>query len=583
MKSLDRAALAFAAGTWVGVADGVYALLAYPELASSIADRAISIALCIALDGIALAAVFVPASHLFLVMARRVGGVRAPGGAEKKVARAAMLAAAAACGVGLGIAVLGAGGVHANGGKHPNVVLISIDTLRQSHLSAYGYARATSPNLEGLARRGVLFENAYSQSNWTVASHTSMFTGLDPLEHGVLGIDHGMAPAFTTLAERLKAEGFSTVGFVGTRHTGVMGSERGFDQGFDLYSHYPHPHRYRIGFLARKLDHLVFVRVRQTVGMATPEIDSARSWLRNQRSEPFFMFIHLWDLHSKEFKLPYQAPEPFFDLFCPGELQNYDGCIAEGRCATKYLREISDGVAKPPAPAEIAKMICLYDGSIGYVDHEIGRLLRTLTEEGLDDETIVVITADHGEHFYEHRRMLHRSLYEEALRVPLIIRTPGGVSGKRVKEVVYQTDLVPTLLELIGLPTDPRLRGRSLAQTLLSWPVEPADPGLRISHNPSMSTVLREGPLKYIRNYGLDPSGQGVSKEELYDLLRDPREQRNLALSMPDAITRFRAEFEREKASSRSLQGELLKQGGHLEIIPTEAQMEQLRALGYGD
>jgi arylsulfatase A-like enzyme len=293
--------------------------------------------------------------------------------------------------------------------------------------------------------------------------------------------------------------------------------------------------------------------------------------------------VHPWDLHSKEFYLPYQAPEPFFNIFCPGELSNYTGCRKSDLCASKYLRQISDGVVKPPSPAEIAKMMCLYDSNIRYVDHEIGRLLQTLDAEGISDNTIVVVTADHGEHFYEHRTMLHRSLYEETLRVPLIIRVPGGVKGKRVKEVVYQTDLLPTIIDLIGLPKAQNIRGRSFSRALLSESTKPEAPGLRVSHNTSLSTVLRSGSFKYIHNIAQNAASRGVPNEELYDLARDPREQRNLAYSMPDEVASFRAELKREEALSRKLQRDIFRGGEPLEIHPTEAQMEQLRALGYGE
>jgi arylsulfatase A-like enzyme len=457
-----------------------------------------------------------------------------------------------------------------------------MDTVRPDHLSVYGYDRDTSPELARLAEQGVLFKNAYSHSGWTVSSHASLFTGLDPLEHGIVKMEHGVAPDFTTLAERLKAEGYATAAFVGTRSTGQLGSQRGFDQGFDLYAHYPHPKRYRRGFLARKLDHLMFV-LRGTVGQATPEIDSARSWLINRSREPFFLFVHLFDAHSKEFKLPYEAPEPFFDMFCPGDFANYSGCRNDDLCASKYLREISNGAVPPPSPAEMLKMLCLYDGGVRYVDHEVGRLLRTLDEEGLSENSIVVVTADHGEHFYEHNTMLHHSYYEETLRIPLLIRVPGGSTHKRVNGVVYQTDLVPTILDLIGMPKVPMLRGRSFASALRSVSVEAADPGLRVSHNPTISTVLRDGPLKYIRNHDPFATFRGVPPEELYNLSRDPHEQDNLASFSEAKLEIFRSQLKEKEASSEILREQIFQHGSPLEIVPSDEEMEHLRALGYGE
>lgn len=465
----------------------------------------------------------------------------------------------------------------APGARSPGLVLVSVDTLRPHHLGAYGYARATSPHLDALAREGTLFEKVFAQAPWTLPSHATMLTGLGPLVHGALEPGDTLAPSLPTLAERLRAHGFRTAAFVGGNRHSFIGAERGFGRGFETYRHYPHPARFRSGFLLRFLDHLVLRQLRHHVGNAEAETDAALRWLARRGDEPFFLWLHFYDVHSKTQRLPYEAPDPWRDAFCGGEVVDSEGCDAEGRCASERLRAVWVGESPRPEAGEIERLRCLYDGAIAFVDAQLGRLFHGLDRLGLREGTLIAVTSDHGEAFFEHGHPLHTNLYDEVLQVPLILRGPGVPAGLRVAETARLVDLVPTLLDRLDLPVPDGLQGRNL----FAGGGAPID--LAVGSSDSDSIALRAGAFKFViyRPTAIAP-GHALPAESLFDLQSDPGETRNLLEGRPPEIAAELRERLQTEASARRALGRRLRAGeARVAVELSERERAALEALGY--
>jgi arylsulfatase A-like enzyme/predicted Zn-dependent protease len=394
-----------------------------------------------------------------------------------------------------------------------NVVLISIDTLRADRLGCYGFAGVRTPAIDDLARRGVRFERCVAQTPLTLPSHTTLLTGMSPIRHGVR--DNGgffAAPELRTLAEVFKDDGYRTGAVVGAY---VLDSKWGLDQGFDSY------------FDRFDTDRRQGFSVADVQRRAGEVIDEAVRWLGEKRDGPFFLFLHLYDPHT-----PYDPPPPF--------REEYQG--------------------KP------------YLGEIAYADAEVGRLMRFLANEGLEATTAVVLCSDHGESLGEHGEDTHGFfVYEETVRVPLIVAGPA-VSGRGVvrPETVSLSDVMPTILDLAGLPRPPEVEGRSLAPLIggkgggeaVAYS-ETFYPRFHYGWNEVKS--YRAGNYKLILSPG----------PELYDLAADPEESRDLAAARPDTVADLEKglkEFERLAAQGRK----------EAEVRPVDAETrEKLASLGY--
>jgi arylsulfatase A-like enzyme len=308
--------------------------------------------------------------------------------------------------------------------RPPNLVLISIDTLRPDHLGLYGYRRPTSPALDAFARQAVVFERAYSTSNWTLPAHVSMLTGLYPAEHGVLRLDQAIGRGVELLPEALGGLGYrsaavvSTVPFLTARH--------GFARGWQVYDD-------RTAYPAAGAEPRRFVSSALVHRRALELLDELAG-------SPFFLFLHYFDVHA-----PYRPPAPYDSMFPPAPpAQRAAGSELELRAARAMSR---------------------YDGEIRHVDAWLERLFAELDRRGLADSTLVAVTADHGEEFLEHGRRYHRkNLFDATLRVPMIVRFPGGAhAGRRVATPVSLVDLGATLLAAAGSGRDTWASGRDLA------------------------------------------------------------------------------------------------------------------------
>jgi arylsulfatase A-like enzyme len=378
------------------------------------------------------------------------------------------------------------------------------------------------------------------------------------------------------LAERLREAGYRTAGVVAGNRFFFLGAERGFDQGFDLYVHYPHPGRFRWGLLMRRLDHVWLKFVEQGLGQAEPQVDQAIHWAGHDPQRPFFLFLHLLEVHSNpEGTIPYGAPEPFRTRFCPEGLGDYDGCGPSGKCSDDRLNELDEG--SPAEPDEVRRMICLYDGAIAYADAQLGRLFQALDDLGVADRTLVLVTSDHGESFLEHGKMLHHTVYDEVIRVPLILRGPGVPVGARITAPVRLIDLVPTLLDLAKIPSHGPMQGRSLVPLMRAQPGAQEDVAvLSVGPEDERRVALVEHGWKYI----VDEPG---SPEELFGVDTDPAESRNVADRPANAetLTSLRRKLREQLSASEELRRQLFGEGEAATVEIPEDEKAELRALGY--
>ncbi len=418
----------------------------------------------------------------------------------------------------------GAGGEEAPAG--PNVLVFLVDTLRADALSCYGCPRNTSPNLDAFAREALLFEEALAPSPYTATSHASLFTSTWPAVHGVWNrtllesgeeLHPALAPAATTLAEVFRAGGWATACIA---DGGWISARRGLDQGFE---HFDSDYR--------------GVRDR---------FDAALEWLRDRpRDRPFFLFLHTYEVHA-----PYLPPEGYENRFAG----DYDGplrqVLAEARAFVEAgegredsLTEVHRKFFRPwfdrMGPEDVDFYRALYEAEVSLVDEEFARVLGYLRLEGLLEDTIVVVTADHGEAFHEHGSFGHRQVWEEQLRIPCIIRVPGGPRGLRVPGPVSLLDLMPSLLSACGLPVPEAAEGRVLdLQT--GETAAPFDPFVAEANEPEHLLAWREGRRKAL--FHLDPAAP--SPPRVFDLAADPGETRDRAAE-PEAAAWLRELSER--------------------------------------
>jgi arylsulfatase A-like enzyme/Flp pilus assembly protein TadD len=347
-----------------------------------------------------------------------------------------------------------------------NLIVITLDTTRADRLGCYGFGGVATPNIDALARDGIVFDYATATVPLTFPSHSSIFTGLVPPHHGVR--DNGgffLEDAQVTLAERLREKGFATGAFVAAW---VLDRKWGLAQGFDEYADKFDLSKYKVVSLG-------------TVQKPGDEVmDGALAWLETVKQRRFFAWVHLYDPHT-----PYEAPEPF---------------------ASRY----------PGQP---------YLGEIAYTDKVVGRLLGWLREQRIDERTIVVLTADHGESLGDHGESTHAYfVYDATTHVPFVVRTPWGIRGRRSVQA-SGIDLMPTVLDLLGLPPQPGIDGRSLAREMLDPAATSTD---RVAYSETYFPryhfgwqhlrAVRSRAYKYI----------DAPEPELYDLAQDPGETKNI-------------------------------------------------------
>ncbi len=386
-----------------------------------------------------------------------------------------------------------------------NVILIDVDTLRSDHLGAYGYEKDTSPNIDKFAKESLVFTNAVSQSVWTLTSVVSVFTSKYPSTHGVLSKNDRIIDKDITLAEILKDNGYKTQAFVGAQTTrGDMLSVFGFAKGFDEYNDW-------IGLYYNT------------------SIPLATEWLKKNSDQKFFLFIHSYDVHD-----PYHKPEPYENFFDPtysGFVDKLTLTTDKGGDITKvkkfgdnyvYLNDTQNVIL---SQKDVDHIIAHYDGNIRYADSWLGKFLSLLENLHLMNKTIVIIFGDHGETLFDHvleesRSIGHSGLYDEVIRVPLIIKHPffNGTIEKQAQLI----DITPTLLDFLKIEIPEYLQGKSLVPLIKN----------NTDINPEAFSEGFQG-TKSVRTL----KWKLISKFhefELYDLVNDKKEQNNVAFNFTE-------------------------------------------------
>ncbi len=423
-----------------------------------------------------------------------------------------------------------------------NLLLVTIDTLRADHLGCYGYPQPTSPVLDDLAASALLFENAVAQSAVTPVSHASILTGLNPYRHGLRSLHGGtgyrLAADRLTLAELMRANGRATGGFVGaftaTQHFGL---HRGFDRWDEDFE----DHRGEGRVSAKGI-----VNTGRSQRRANETTDRALGWLRGHSDRPFFAWVHYFDVHDP--------------LLGPPETH------------------LSRFPARSESDAD--RLIAIYDAEIAFVDEQLGRILRFLDETGIRDRTAVAVLADHGQGLGDHDWWGHGILYQEQVRVPFVLSIPGVSEGKRVSALARTIDLVPTLVDWMGLECPGGscdFDGRSLRAA-----IEGGTPAASVGYSESLNDLsgysnvpfqndsfyaVNDGRWKLIARY----RGRQSMPSMLFDLENDPRETTNV--------------IERHREIEQRLRAQLEATGAIVEMAPLTpldpGTRERLEALGY--
>lgn len=464
------------------------------------------------------------------------------------------------------------------------VVLISIDTLRPDHLGVYGYDRFTSPVLDALAEEGAVFEDVSATAPWTLPSHASMLTGLYPMSHGVLTSRTKLPPGVPTLATIFGGDGFETAAVVNV----VWLKKEDYE-------------------LTRDFSKYQWVRTNLARKSASTWVtDAAIEWLSNLGDGRMFLFMHYYDVHSD------YASEPAYEkLF----VSDYDGpadgttwqlrrasleddylasCrdeFDEERCTFgggEYAHVVDASVEKIRFDSrDMQHLRDLYDAQIRQLDAELGRFVAALRRLELLDETLLVVTSDHGEEFMEHGRLEHfLTTHQESLRVPLLLRGPGVPAGRRVSAPVSSVDLAPTLLALAGVETDVAFDGLDLRPLLMA---DPSDERAELAF--ADRYLYGEASGGYTYNFfagGFFPVYRSVRRGpfklvhdakrnsfDLYDLANDPTEQREISGREPEVKAQLVAEMARRYR--RGLPE--ADPADPVKLSPDD--VERLRALGY--
>lgn len=395
----------------------------------------------------------------------------------------------------------------------PNIIFIVVDALRADHVSSYGYERPTTPNLDALmAAEGVRFEQAITASSWTYPSNAAMLTGRMPSRLGInwSDVQTSIPSGEALLAEHLHNAGYYTAGFISNFY---LTNRFGFNRGFDVYE------PLRGSEKAEDLNMLAMNWLESHVG---DEYIAGSRLQVAEESQPLFLFLYYYDPHTW-----YDPPAPYNTLYD----NTYTGAITPD--VYQHGQPVVAGELAP-TPRDVEHLIALYDGEITYWDHHFGQMMAYLDGMGVLDNSLVVVTSDHGQMFGEHNKWVHRnSLYEEVLRVPMLLRYDGVVAKDHVTaEPVNTVDLMPTILDLIGLSVPGGLDGISLRAQAQGQPGD-ADRAVyaemesepnpdALGHwiaPPTDLRAVRQGEWKYIHRVGYNAGGElyELQPESLYE------------------------------------------------------------------
>ena len=416
-------------------------------------------------------------------------------------------------------------------GKPPNLVFLGIDSLRADHMSLYGYHQLTTPHIDRLAAGGCVFENAFSPHIPTTPGYSSMFTGTDCFGTDVVALRHPgpLGDLVKTLAELLGENGYATscVGFSGNP------ASRGFEKYLDFSGW---------GCWEEGRSH----KAENLNAVAIPELERLAA-----EEQPFFLFMRHMDPHA-----PYLPPYPFERIFYHGnELDNGNRSMDPVMAFKPFCDFFSSWF--PPGCTDKDYMIAQYDGAAAYMDACIANIFQAVRSLGIEDETLIVINADHGETLYDHECWFdHHGIYDVTLRIPLIFVSPGRIpAGQRFPDCAHMKDIMPTILEIMGIETDIAFDGRSLVP-LMRGERRVQEPEFYITEATWMRKHgWRTPEWKLI--HALEPDFHFKPEVELYNLIADPQENHNLAQEEADVVAMLERRMQahivrREKETGRT-------------------------------
>lgn len=434
--------------------------------------------------------------------------------------------------------------------NRPNIMIILIDALRPDHLSSYGYHKKNSPNIGQIAQEGILYRSVYAQSSWTRPSVASIFTSMYPTSHGIIQLNGDPVHNYIlpnealTISEILNEKGYHTVGFVTNPH---ITKKFGFDQGFDEFTYFFPQSFYGLQIFKIIAQIFKIAPVKKFYHQASELNKHIYSWLKSDKNCPFFMYIHYTDPHMPYFKHPIQFG------------------LSQNNFRTKWTTQ---------------NLLDLYDGEISYVDYHIGKLIELLKKEKLYDNTMIMITSDHGEEFYDHKGYDHgQTLYEEVIKIPLIIKYPNNLDKGKVKDdPVLSIDICPTIMDFLNIPIPDIMKGVSLYKNQQSSETKRVVFAELGEYEKGMRS-LQVGRWKLIltQNFPKDSWKRDYPLLQLYEITSDVNETYDLASVKKDVSNDL---YNRMKLFIENIQiGSFSSQSSPMD----KKLKERLRSLGYID
>ena len=471
-----------------------------------------------------------------------------------------------------------------------NIIIFLMDTQRADNLSCYGYSKRTTPNIDVVANEGVLFVNNIIPGVWTLSCHASLFTGRHVSSHGADAHHEFLPIDFPTMAEILGKLGYRTVGF---SNNGWVSRSSGIARGFDEY--------YLISKGRGKTKKVEWFYVEEERSREEEQdrgslktINAAISWIEKKHSgkQPFFMFINVIEPHG-----PYWPPEPFRSKFLPSDVSDEEAKSIPPLRSVEECIDIRVGKLNLTS-REWSIQKALYDGCTATVDDRIGRLYKYLESKGILDDTIFIITSDHGDVRDEHPPHVehHLCAYDELIRVPLIMRYPKVLpKGKKVKWITQTLDILPTILDILDVDN------KTLWKTLQGYSVLPAidnEPRREFAlteymkplqqffliwrRHPDFDVGIYNYMLKALRTLEYKYVWYSNGRAELFDLKNDPSEKKNLATDMPDKVLEMKGKMENFLTSiDKADYGDWLNVGRRIIKMPgAEELFKRLKAWG---
>ncbi len=443
--------------------------------------------------------------------------------------------------------------------RAPNVVLITVESLRTDHVGVYGGKSRSrpetplTPNLDALGQEAVVYDDAHSVTSWTLASHASLFTGLYPSTHQTIHATDKLGDAYETLAERLAGRGYETAGVISGPY---LRRAHNLSQGFTHY-----------------YDEMASpTHVQAHSDVTNPRMEAAMRHViehETDPSRPFFLFAYFWDSHYD-----YLPPQPFDSMFTGPD------------CEQIEVRNFETTQVVNPniTPGQLAYVLSQYAGEVRATDETLGRFFQLLKDKGLWDDTVIIITADHGDEFFDHGEKGHfNNVYAETVHVPLIVKYAKGGPRGRDSRLVSLVDVLPTALELAGAPP-PQLPGRSLLSkdpdenraiyyelTSVWYTFESKAPMVPASKRTRTWNGIRRGAHKLV-------TSPELARTELYDVRSDPAEKSDISAAHTPLVQQLVADLDQWKQAEQQVAA-TFQRGGAAAL--SEAETERLRALGY--